>query len=334
MHVNGRGPTAHAIAAVVYNPLKVDAARVRAAVHTAAERAGVRDVLWFETTVDDAGQALTRDALGQGATLVLAAGGDGTVRAVAEALRDRDAQLGILPSGTGNLLARNIGIPYGSLDVACAVAFEGDIRRIDLGLARVTTPDGSRREHAFLVMAGVGIDAALIANTRPRLKRRVGWLAYVDAGFRALPKAQKVRVGYALDGAPRRTAQVSTILVANCGILPGNIELIPDAAVDDGLLDIAVLQPRSWFGWLLIWRKVAWENRVLRRSALGRRIIRFTDRAIRTELTYLRGRSVQLTVERPEPYELDGDELGELIGVELTVDAGGLAVRVPARTRG
>ena len=317
------------MAAVVYNPLKVDVARVRAAVTAAAERADVRGVLWLETTVDDAGQALTRDALAAGATLVLAAGGDGTVRAVAEGLRDTDAVLAILPSGTGNLLARNIGVPYARLDEACAIAFEGETRRIDIGMASVTASDGSRLEHAFLVMAGVGIDAALLANTRPRLKRRVGWLAYVDAGFRSLPKAQAVRVGYALDGGPRRTAQVSTILVANCGSLPGNIELIPDASVDDGLLDIAVMQPRSFFGWLMIWRKVTWENRVLRKSALGRRIIRFTDRAVRTELTYLRGASVHLTVERPEPFELDGDELGELVAVELTVDAGGLAVRVP-----
>jgi diacylglycerol kinase family enzyme len=329
--VDGRGESGTAIAAVVYNPLKVDEARVHAAVQAAAERAGVRELLWLATTVDDAGQQLTRDALAAGATLVLAAGGDGTVRAVVEGLRDTDAELAILPSGTGNLLARNLGVPYGRLDLACAIAFSGETRRIDVGLARVTREDGSRLEHAFLVMAGVGIDAALLANTRPRLKRSVGWLAYVDAGFRALRKAQKVRIGYTLDGGTRRSAQVSTILVANCGSLPGNIELIPDALVDDGLLDIAVMQPRSFFGWLMIWRKVTWENRVLRRSALGRRIIRFTERAIRTELSYLRAASVHLTVERPEPFELDGDGLGELVGVELSVDAGGLAVQVPAR---
>jgi diacylglycerol kinase (ATP) len=121
-----------------------------------------------------------------------------------------------------------------------------------------------------------------------------------------------------------------TILVANCGSLPGNIELIPDALIDDGMLDIAVIQPKSIFGWLMIWRKVTWENRVLRKTSLGQRIIRFTDRAVRTELSYLRGESVRLTVENPEPFELDGDEFGEISAVDLTVDRRGLKVRVPA----
>ena len=91
-----------------------------------------------------------------------------------------------------------------------------------------------------------------------------------------------------------------------------------------------MLQPKSLFGWLLIWRKVTWENRVLRRSAVGQKIIRFTDRAIRTELTYLRGASVRLTVERPEPFELDGDGFGDVVAVGLTVDHKALRVRVPA----
>lgn len=316
--------------AIVYNPIKVDAVRLRAAVQAAAERAGAGELLWLETTVENEGQQQARDAMDAGATLVIAAGGDGTVRAVAEAMRGRDAVLAILPSGTGNLLARNIGVTHTSLEIACAIAFEGGTRAIDVGVAVTMGMRGEMREHAFLVMAGVGIDAAMIANTRPRLKRRVGWLAYVDAGFRALPKAQKVRVDYALDGGETRSAHVSTILVANCGTLPGNIVLIPDALVDDGMFDIAIMQPKSVFGWLMIWRKITWENRVLRKTALGQRIIRITDRAVRTELSYLRGRSVRLTVEVPEPFELDGDGFGEVAAVDLHVDKRSLKVRVPA----
>lgn len=325
------GPGIHSgPVAVVYNPIKVDAVRVRAAVHAAAQRAGVSELIWQETTVENEGQQQTRDALDAGATLVIAAGGDGTVRAVAEAMRGSDAVLAIIPSGTGNLLARNIGVTHTSLEIACAIAFEGGTRAIDVGIAVTTGGRGEMREHAFLVMAGVGIDAALISNTRPRLKRRVGWLAYVDAGFRALPKAQKVRLDYALDGGETRSAHVSTILVANCGTLPGNIVLIPDALVDDGMLDIAIMQPKSVFGWLMIWRKITWENRVLRKTALGQRIIRITDRAVRTELSYLRGSSVRLTVETPEPFELDGDGFGEVSALDLRVDKQSLKVRVPA----
>ncbi|OJX79876.1 diacylglycerol kinase family protein [Leifsonia sp. 71-9] len=329
--MNGRGEARDATVAVIYNPVRIDVPRVRAAVEAAAARAGGVELLWLETTPEEGGQAQAREALARGATLVLAAGGDGTVRAVAEALRDRGATLGLLPSGTGNLLARNLGVPYANVEEACAIAFDGDTRAIDLGVATATREDGERTEHTFLVMAGVGIDATMIANARPALKRRVGWLAYVDAGFRALPKAHKVRIRYRLDDEPERSARVSTILIANCGTLPGNMELIPDGAVDDGLLDVAILQPESVFGWLTIWRKVTWENRVLRKSALGRRIIRFTDRAIRTRLSYLRGADVRLRMEQPEPFELDGDAFGDVVALDLAVDEGGLRVRVPRR---
>ncbi len=327
--VNDRGGARATTVAVVYNPVRIDVPRVRAAVEAAAARAGGVDLIWLATTPEEGGGAQTLEALERGATLVLAAGGDGTVRAVAEALRDRDATLGLLPSGTGNLLARNIGVPYANVEEACAVAFDGETRSIDIGVATATRASGERTELAFLVMAGVGIDATMIANARPALKRRFGWLAYVDAGFRALPKARKVRVRYRLDAGQERSAHVSTILVANCGTLPGNMELIPDGAVDDGLLDVAILQPASVFGWLAIWRKMTWENRVLRKSALGRRIIRFTDRAVRTRLSYLRGADVRLRVDQPEPFELDGDAFGDAIALDLAVDAGGLRVRVP-----
>ena len=335
--MNGRGGQDHEVVAVVYNPVRVDVARVRAAVEAAALAAaeegritGDVELLWLATTPEEGGQAQTREALARGARLVLAAGGDGTVRAVAEALRDREATLAIIPGGTGNLLARNLGVPFANVENACAIAFGGQTRRMDIGIATARRPDGSVTEHAFLVMAGVGIDAAMIASARPELKRRFGWLAYVDAAFRALPRSTKVHIRYRLDHGHERSAHVSTILVANCGTLPGNMELIPDGAIDDGLLDVAILQPATVFGWLAIWRKVTWENRVLRRSSVGRRIIRFTDRAIRTRLSYLRGASVQLTVEEPEPFELDGDAFGDLLGLDLRVDELGLRVKAPA----
>ena len=324
-----RAGTSGTTVAVVYNPVRVDVRRVRAAVEARAAAEGDIELLWFETTPEDGGQGQTRQALERGASLVLAAGGDGTVRAVAEALRGQDATLGLLPGGTGNLLARNIGVPYTGLEEAVAVAFGGVTRRIDLGVATTARPDGSSGEHAFLVMAGVGFDARLIETARPELKRRLGWLAYVESAFRSWPRSRKVGVAFRIDEEPERTAHVSTILFANCGTLPGNMELIPDSEVDDGLLDIAILQPATVFGWLAIWRKVSWENRVLRKSALGRRIIRFTDRAARTRLSYLRGAAVAVRLDEPEPFELDGDGFGEVVGLGLTVDPQGLRVRVP-----
>ncbi len=315
--------------AVVCNPVRVDLPRVRAAVEAAAEQAGVTELLWLETTPEQGGQAQVGEALDRGARLVLAAGGDGTVRAVAEAVRGTGATLALLPAGTGNLLARNLGVPYTSVEEACRIAFEGATRSIDVGVAVAEAQDGTVSEHAFLVMAGVGIDAAMIANARPALKRRFGWVAYVDAAFRSLPSATKVRIRFRIDGGHERSAHVSTILIANCGTLPGNMQLIPDGEVDDGLLDVAILQPASVFGWLAIWRKVTWENRVLRRSALGRRIIRFTDRTVRTRLSYLRGASVSLRVDEPEPFELDGDAFGTAVALEVRVEERSLRVKVP-----
>lgn len=315
--------------AVVYNPIKVDVDEVRAAVNTATSTIDNLRLLWFSTTADDPGFGQTREALAEGATLVLAAGGDGTVRPVAEALRDTDAILGILPSGTGNLLARNLGVPLSNLQEACAVALTGATRSIDIGLIALTRADAEESNVDFLVIAGIGADAQMIANTNSDLKKHLGWLAYVDAGLRSLSAVRKHSIEFRVDRGIWRSAHVHSILFANCGLLPGNIELIPDGAIDDGLLDIVLLQPASVWGWLAIWRKVTWENRVLRKSSLGRKIIRFTDRSTRTHLSYLRGSEVELRLKEPAPFQIDGDSCGDVTALEVRVDHLGLRVRVP-----
>lgn len=322
--------TAERRAAVVYNPVKTDVARLSAGVIAAAAAAGWAEPLWFETSVADPGQRVTRRALRHGVDLVLVAGGDGTVRAVAESLRGAEVPLGILPVGTGNLLARNLQLPLNSLDDAIDIAFTGDTRAIDLGVASVTYPDERIDDHVFLVMAGLGLDAQMIATTRPDLKKQVGWLAYVDAGMRALPKAEPFRIRYNLGTRSEHQAQVSTILIANCGLLPGNIQFLPDALIDDGILDIAVLQPKGFLGWLKIWRRVTWQNGVLRRSAVGRRIIEFTEEDNERSMTTLLGTDIRIVPEKPQEFELDGDEFGLVKSVFLRADAGALLVRVAA----
>ncbi|WP_174776284.1 MULTISPECIES: diacylglycerol kinase family protein [unclassified Cryobacterium] len=317
-------------AAVVYNPVKTDVDRLRLGVNTAAAAAGWAEPLWLATSVADPGQRVTRQALRQGVTMVLAAGGDGTVRAVAEALRGSEVSLGILPVGTGNLLARNLQLPLNSLDDAISIAFGGADKAIDLGVASVTYADNSINDHVFLVMAGLGLDAQMIAETRPDLKKQVGWLAYVDAGMRAIPKAEPFRIRYSLGTRSEHQALVSTILIANCGVLPGNIQFLPDALLDDGVLDIAVLQPKGVLGWLMIWRRVTWQNGVLRRSAVGRRIIELTDTDSERAMTTLVGTDIRIVPDHPQQFELDGDEFGLVTSVFLRADAGALLVRVPA----
>jgi YegS/Rv2252/BmrU family lipid kinase len=315
-------------AAVVYNPIKVELKKLKKAVAATERSAGWNASLWFSTTEKDAGQNVTRAAIAERVAVVIAAGGDGTVRAVAEALRESDIPLALVPVGTGNLLARNLNLTLSSLDASVDTAFTGADRRIDLGIAEIVRADDEREEHAFLVMAGLGLDAKMIAMTNPKLKKAVGWLAYIDAGMRALPELKPVRIRYSLDGSAEKSASVHTIIVGNCGALPGGILLMPDAKPDDGILDIAALRPRGPFGWVKVWNKVAWENGVLRKSALGRSIIDLT--ADTKDVLYLTGSDLRLTVEAPQEFQLDGDEFGEAKSVHAWVDPGALTVKVPA----
>jgi diacylglycerol kinase family enzyme len=316
-------------AAVVCNPIKVEAAKLRWAVDAAAASAGWAESLWFETTELDNGRSVTERALSEGASLVIVAGGDGTVRAVAEGLRGSDVPIALVPSGTGNLLARNLELPLTDLESSLETAFNGGERAIDLGIAEITRASATdTEEHVFLVMAGLGLDARMIKNTSTKLKKAVGWLAYVDGITRSLPELKPVRLRYRLDNRPPRALLAHTVIVGNCGMLPGGLLLMPDARVDDGLLDIAALRPRGPFGWIKVWRKVAWENGVLRKSAIGRKIIDLS-RDVR-DVLYLRGSSVDITVEVPQEFQLDGDEFGEATGVRTWAEHGALRVKIPA----
>ena len=314
-------------AGVVYNPIKVDLAKLKSEVASEELAARWSATRWYSTSKENAGQEATRSALDDGASVILAAGGDGTVRAVAEALRDTGVAVALIPSGTGNLLARNLGLTLTNQVESIRAAFTGVDRAIDMGLVEIVRADGNMEKHAFVVMAGLGLDAKMIALTNPKLKKAFGWLAYVDAGVRALPELKPVRLRFSIDDAPERNASVHTIIVGNCGSLPGGILLMPDARPDDGILDIAALRPRGPFGWIKVWNKVAWENGVLRRSALGRSLI---DRTAEVgDVLYATGKDLRLTVETPQAVQLDGDEFGKAKAVHAWVEPGALTVIVP-----
>lgn len=316
-------------AAIISNPTKNGVDRLRAAVADAERRQGFAASLWIDTTADDPGKGMALAALARGVDLVVAAGGDGTVRSVAAALRGTGVPLGIVPAGTGNLFARNLDVPVGDLAAAVGVAFSGVDHAVDVVVADVEREDGTAEEHVSLVMSGVGIDAAMIAKTNPDLKKRVGWLAYIDGGLRALSASAPFHLYHRLDDGHSRRAKVSSVLVANLGTLPGNLELVPDASYDDGKLDVVLLQPRSVFGWFAVWWKVSWENVVMRRSKIGRQIIDLTGGRKRTEVAYLRGRRVVLDVQGgPQEFEIDGDEFGRVVRAQFRVDPAALIVRV------
>jgi len=315
-------------AAVIYNPVKVDLAKLRREVAKSEKAAGWMPSVWLPTRVDDIGTGQARRAVAEGADVVLVAGGDGTVRAVAEGLRGSGVALTLLPAGTGNVLARNLDIPVMQLAASVATAFTGVDRAIDMGVIELERDDHSRETHAFVALAGLGLDAKMIANTRPELKRRVGWLAYVDAIARSMRDSEKIRMRYRVDGGEERVMSVHTILVGNVGLLPGNVLLLPDAEVDDGLFDIVTLRPEGLAGWVQIWVKITWENGVLRRSSVGRRLVGLA-REVRT-LRYLRGRRISVRLDRAEDFELDGDDFGRVIAFDAAVDPASLIIRVAA----
>jgi diacylglycerol kinase (ATP) len=312
-------------AAVIYNPVKVDVDELRAAVAAEPAAAGWAETQWFETTEDDPGTGQAKQAVEGGADVVIAAGGDGTIRAVAQVLASTSTSLALLPSGTGNLLARNLDLTLDDMANSIEVAFAGVDREIDLAWADIRREGGSVEREAFLVMAGLGLDAKMLSNTDEELKAKVGWLAYVGAIGKALRDKNRLRMRYRLDGRGARTVSAHTLIIGNCGSLPANILLLPTAAIDDGRFEAVFLRPESAWGWIQIFVKIVWENGVLRRTKLGQQMMSPDVDALR----YVKGRKLEVVLSRPEELELDGDGFGRTRAFRTWIDAGGLTVRVP-----
>ena len=314
------------IAAVIYNPTKVSWERLAELVTPAEQAAGWDPGIWLETTEEETGAGLATEAVRRGAAVVLAAGGDGTIRAVAQGLRGSGVPLAVLPHGTGNLLARNLNLALDDLPGAVAAAFDGVTRPVDVAVARLLRLEGTAEEHVFVVMAGMGLDAQIMSTTDERLKRRVGMLAYVKAGAEALLRDRRMRVSYQFDDGSFGSARLHTVLIGNCGSIGGNVMLMPDALVDDGILDILAVRPQGLFGWVRVAWRVLVDNAFVRKMLPGRESR--TDRT--REFLYRQAERVQLRLRGPEEIELDGDHLGEVVEVEIAVDPGALLVRMPA----
>lgn len=312
------GGTRAKTAAVVYNPTKVDLDALRSAVITEAEAAGWAETSWCETSVEDVGQGVTREALDAGVDLIIAAGGDGTVRAVVEAVRGTTVPVALLPSGTGNLLARNLDLTLNDLPG----------RRIDLGVIDIEREDRTRSRHVFVVMAGMGIDAKMIDNTDDDLKAKAGWAAYLGAIITSLRDPNELHLRFRLDDGRPRRATVHTVILGNCGSLPSNILLMPEVVVDDGLFDLLLMRPGGALGWVRVWWKIAWINGIVRRTSAGRAVA--GERRNDGDLHYETGTRFTARLSRPEQIELDGDAFGAATAFQAWIEPGGLTVRVPA----
>ncbi|NYJ73140.1 diacylglycerol kinase family protein [Allobranchiibius huperziae] len=278
---------------------------------------GWAEPLWLETTVEDPGAGQAREALAKGVDLVCALGGDGTQRCVAQGLADSGMPLGILAAGTGNLLARNLKLPHHRFADGLRVALSGRDRRIDLSMVQLDVDgDGVWTEpEVGLVMTGIGLDAEILAAADDTLKDRVGWLAYPAAGIRYIAH-DRMQATIALDGAAAGPPErMSSVLIGNCGLLTGGMHLMPDAVIDDGILDTAVLRPSGLRGWLPLIGQVA----------VG------SSRETRT-IGRLRSSSIEVRCAEPAMVEVDGDVLQRAYAVRVAVDPLAATVRVP-RTR-
>lgn len=307
-------PTRPLRVAVVVNPVKPNAASARAEVQAACAEADWPAPTIVETTIDRPGGPQAREAVADGADLVIAMGGDGTVREAAQGVAGTGVQFGVVPLGTANLFARNMRILPARLTTAVRMALHGMLARVDLGLA-------SFREHPavgpwsgdlpFLVMAGIGQDARTVVETRDGLKGKLGWLAYLESGARHLLHSP-IPMRVATDGAPPEEVRAWTVLAGNCGRIPAGIEVFPDAVVDDGRLDILqarIDNPLRWVG------------------VAAQGLLKVRNRA--SGLHYCAATEVMVTPESPLPVQLDGDAYLPVGEARFRVQPQALLLRLP-----
>lgn len=293
---------------VIVNPTKVlDMTTFRRHVNYELHSRGWAPALWLETAPDDPGLQMAKAAIKGKADLVLAVGGDGTIRAVCEGLAGSGIPVGMLPAGTGNLLARNLGI---SLDESLALRTALDGKPSPTDLVQLTVDPGTDNERTLIfgVMAGIGVDAAIMENTNADLKRAVGPAAYVlSVAQNAIHPALKVTVQ--VDNHPPFQRKAAVILIGNVGLVTGNIELIPGADATDGVLDVLVASPRTPADWARLIAKV-----------LTRR------RGDDDRLDLAQGKRVRIESEQPDAYQVDGDTEGHCSVLEAEIMPSALMV--------
>ena len=261
----------------------------------------VDDLLWYEVPKSRKAMKPARQAVKDGAELLFVWGGDGMVQRCVDAVAGLGVPIAVIPAGTANLLATNLGIPI-DLQEAVRVGFEGHRRRLDLGVIN--------GEH-FAVMAGAGFDAMMIRDADRGMKARLGRGAYVWTGLRSV-KASRAKARIRIDGVDWFEDLTSCVLVGNVGTLTGGVRAFETAEPDDGWLDVGVVTAKGAVQWA---------------RTFGRAVVGTAERSPFVRTT--RAKAVDVRFDHPVPYELDGGDRGPVKRLEITVEPGAIEVCVP-----
>lgn len=262
---------------------------------------GVNDPMWCEVPKSRFAPKQVKKLLKGGAELIFVWGGDGTVQRVIDTVAGAPVALAVLPAGTANLFATNLGIPK-DLEEAVKIGLNGSRRQLDIGLMN--------REH-FGVMAGTGLDALMIRDADAGLKDKVGRLAYVWTGAKNVRKSA-VKMRIEVDGAAWFKGKASCLLVGNVGDVIGGISAFPDARPDDGRLNIGVVTASGALDWV----------RTLARSAIG-------DVEASPFVETTTGRKFDIRLDKALPYEIDGGVRKKTKRLKCKVVPGAITVCVP-----
>lgn len=292
-------------ACIILNPLAGSCTpdQVRAVLDTTFGAHSWSYTLYETSPDDDEVRAQVRQARAEGYDLVVAGGGDGTVSLVADELAGSDIPLGILPLGTANVMAQELGIPA---DLGQAVALlVGPHRKREMDLMRVNG-------RHFILQIGIGLDSLMIKDTDRQAKRKFGRLAYLATLAGKLVGYQSQRFTIAVDG-KRMRPRAWQALVANAGTLGVQpLRWGPDISPTDGELDLCLFHVREPIDYArLLWRLLAG------RYEPG------------PNIKYVRVRSqVAITTDRPLPVQADGEIIGET-PVQIAVVPRGIKIIVP-----
>ncbi|MGO1489474.1 MAG: diacylglycerol kinase family protein [Arachnia sp.] len=293
-------------AAIIYNPTKVlDQTVFKGLIEGRLAENGWGPPMWLSTTAEDPGRGMAQQALDAEVDLVLVAGGDGTVRSVCGALADTGATVAIVPSGTGNLLAGNMKIPFDA-ERALDVALRGRTQTIDI--LKVIDPE--RDVQYAAVMCGVGADAAVLNDTNEELKNQIGVAAYVIAGLNHV-KARPFHATVTMDDDEPLVRHASLVMVGNVSDLQAGLTLMPAASASDGVLDVLIASPKNQVELTQMVSAVLAQSR--EPSTMDRRT----------------GERVRIQLRDEELYELDGDVIGKTTDLTFEVLPGALQLRVP-----